>query len=519
LNFTITEMAWMNLPALFHSPHESHETHESSRQTKHSQAYLRAWPLLLIALAVLTGYRAWIIAHYQLPLYLDEAQYWVWSLAPDWGYYSKPPMVAWVIRLFSILGDSELAVRSGSLLLHALTALLLYALGRRMFDTGVAFAAALLFLSLPLVGFNSLFMTTDAPLFFFWAIASYALWRALECNAWRDWLLLGIAGGLGLLSKYSMAVFAPSVALALCLPAFRCHWRNPRLYLAALLALLVFLPNLWWNAQMDFVSFRHTAEISQLDKGLFHPARLAEFIGGQFGCMGPVAFVFLLSALASRAVWRDPRFGFLAALSLPFLAVISLQALLAKANANWAAPVYFTGSLLVAARWMQQDRQRWWQLAILSNLVLLSGFYHYPTLANALGVQLRQNTDPYARLRGWPEIGAALQPILAQHPQARLAVTDRSEFALLAYYAHLRPEQIRIWNPAGERQNHFHLVADMKQDIGANFIFALRESLGDAPARAFDRWTALGTVSAPLYPDVHLTLHVYRADGFKGYAQ
>jgi 4-amino-4-deoxy-L-arabinose transferase-like glycosyltransferase len=139
-------------------------------------------------------------------------------------------------------------------------------------------------------------------------------------------------------SKYSMAIFAPSVALVLCLPAYRRHWRNPRIYLAALLAFLIFLPNLWWNAQMDFVSFRHTAEISQLDRGLFHAARLGEFIGGQFACMGPIAFTFLLIALASPAVWRDPRLGFLAALTLPFLAVISLQALLAKANANWAAP-------------------------------------------------------------------------------------------------------------------------------------------------------------------------------------
>ncbi|RZI40845.1 glycosyltransferase family 39 protein [Herbaspirillum sp. HC18] len=476
---------------------------------------------LLLILAVLTAYRAWVIVHNRLPLFFDEAQYWVWSLTPDWGYYSKPPMVAWVIRLFSLLGDGELEVRFGTLLLHPLTAVLLYLLGKRMFDAMTAMLAAILFITLPLVGFNSLFMTTDAPLFFFWALATFALWRALESNAWSDWILVGIAAGLGLLSKYSMAVFAPSVALVLCLPAFRAQWRNPRLYIAALLALAVFLPNLWWNARMDFVSFRHTAEISQLDRGLFHPARLAEFIGGQFACMGPVGFALLLRALASRSVWRDRRLGFLAAMTLPFLAVISLQALLARANVNWAAPAYFAGTLLATAHSVMPSRKRMalWLGMIILNLVLLSGFYHYRALADAFGVKLTSRTDPYARVLGWPQMGAAVRQVLAENPETRLAVTDRSEFALLDYYVRPHPDRMRIWNPEGARQNHFHLVADIRQDAGASFILVARNPLGDAPAAAFERWSALGTVSVPLYPDFSLTLHLYRGDRFKGYPQ
>ena len=479
----------------------------------------RFWQLLLLVLVALTLYRAWVLVHNALPLFFDEAQYWAWSRTPDWGYYSKPPMVAWLIALTTLASDSELAIRIGTLLLHPLTALLVYATGRRIFGAGVALAAALLFISLPLVGFNSLFMTTDAPLFFFWGLAVFSFWRALEGNAWRHWLLAGVALGMGLLSKYSMLIFVPSAGLALCLPAYRAHWRNPRLYVAGLLALLIFLPNLWWNAQMDFVSFRHTAEISQLERTLFHPARLFEFIGAQFLCMGPVAFALLLAALAAPATWRDRHTGFLAALTLPFLAVIALQALLAKANANWAAPAYFGGALLVAARWSLHTRRRRLLalVAIGLNLLFLSGFYHYRELAAAAAIPLTRSTDPYARLRGWPQIGEAVRRTLAQHPDAQLAVLTRDEFALLSYYARPESARMRIWNPAQSRSNHFHLVADAGKAPGATYLFASRKELDDVPAASFASWRALGQASVPLYPGQALTVYLYLGQHFKGY--
>ena len=53
----------------------------------------------------------------------DEAQYWVWSRTPDFGYFSKPPMIAWVIGLTtSVFGNGEWAVRLGAPLLHLGTA-------------------------------------------------------------------------------------------------------------------------------------------------------------------------------------------------------------------------------------------------------------------------------------------------------------------------------------------------------------------------------------------------------------
>ena len=477
----------------------------------------RRWQLLCLALAILTLYRAAVAS--RLPLYLDEAQYWTWSLHPAWGYYSKPPMVAWLIALSTVASQGELAIRLGTLLLHPLSALLIAATGWRIGGRGTGLLAGLLFASLPLVGFNSLFMTTDAPLVLCWAAAVASLWRALQTNAWRHWLLLGAAAGAGLLSKYSMALLLPSIALVFALPAWRAQWRNPRPWLAALLALLIFLPNLLWNAQADFVSLRHTADISQLDRALFHPARLAEFVGAQFLCMGPLAFAALLAALLSASTWRDPALGFLAAMTLPFLALIGLQALLARANANWAAPAYVGGSLLVAARWRMaaRPRLRLACAAILSNLVFLSVFYHYQELARLAGIELTRRGDPYARLLGWPQAGAAVRQALARHPGALLATVTREEFALLSYYTGVPPDRVRIWNPQQQRSNHYHLVADAARNPGATYLFATRTPLGPATASAFAHWRALGSASVPLYRDEALTLYLYCGRHFQGY--
>jgi hypothetical protein len=84
----------------------------------------------------------------------------------------------------------------------------------------------------------------------------------------------------------------------------------------------------------------------------------------------------------------------------------------------------------------------------------------------------------------------------------------------LSYYVRPHPDNMRIWNPEGRRKNHFHLSADLGQDLGGNFVFATRKPLAGMP---FERWTALGTVSVLLYPNENLTLHLYRGDHFNGY--
>ena len=82
--------------------------------------------LLAIGLAVLL--RLAVLIGGPLEIGPDEAQYWRWSRTLDFGYYSKPPLIAWVIRLSTdACGLSEFCIRLPSPLIHAATAFAVFA--------------------------------------------------------------------------------------------------------------------------------------------------------------------------------------------------------------------------------------------------------------------------------------------------------------------------------------------------------------------------------------------------------
>ncbi|MGB3133280.1 MAG: glycosyltransferase family 39 protein, partial [Candidatus Macondimonas sp.] len=162
---------------------------------------------LLGILVALTALRIALLAASPLDLFVDEAQYWLWSTTPDFGYYSKPPVIAWVIALTTALaGDGEWAVRLASPLLHGGTAGFVFLAGRALYGPRVGVGAALLYASLPAVSFSSFLISTDVPLLLCWSAALYALIQA-EQRGGLWWPALGLALGLGLLSKYAMAFF------------------------------------------------------------------------------------------------------------------------------------------------------------------------------------------------------------------------------------------------------------------------------------------------------------------------
>jgi 4-amino-4-deoxy-L-arabinose transferase-like glycosyltransferase len=183
-----------------------------------------------------------------IPLFYDEAYYFGWAQEPAFGYFSKPPVVAWSIALTTIGSDASWAVRLSSPLFYAIAAIFVWRTSLLWFDAKSAAWAGALFVTLPLVGFNSMFITTDAPLLCFWCAALWALTHALQQDRMLHWLLTGLFAGLGLMSKYSMGILLlGALLLLLWEPGYRYFFRRPGPYLGALLAALLFLPNVLWN--------------------------------------------------------------------------------------------------------------------------------------------------------------------------------------------------------------------------------------------------------------------------------
>jgi len=476
---------------------------------------------LLLVLLGLTAYRAAVLLTLDVGLYGDEAYYFTWSLHPDWGYYSKPPMVAWLIGASTgVFGETPLAVKAPSLLLYPATALVLFAIASRLYGPAAGLAAGAAFATLPGVFLGSMVINTDVPLLLFWALGLWFFLRALETDRPRHWLGVGAALGLGLLSKYTMAAFPVSAGLYLLVtPGPRRLLRRPGPYLAAGVGLTLFLPNLLWNAENGFISFVHTAQISHLDEDLLHPLHLATFLGAQFGVVGPI-FMAVLAALllGGRGAYRRQPARLLLAFALPLLAVISLQAFLADANANWAGPAYLSATVLLAGELLRRQPALL-AAALAANVVLGLGLYHYQPLAHAAGVQqVPEAVDPRARIRGWRALATAVAPLRQRHPEAHLLAEDRFTLAELLFYLRPRPTAFGYWNPDGRIRDHYALTADIRGRRGEDFLLVTakaRTAAGLAPHfRAVRR---MGGVS--IYRGTATTerFHFWLLRGFRGY--
>ena len=168
-------------------------------------------------------------------LFFDEAQYWAWSEQPAFGYFSKPPLVAWLIRAATeACGPGEACVRLPSPFLHTLTALAVFFLGRRLYDARVGALSALAFATLPGVSLSAGLISTDVPLLTCWAIALVGFAALFQTDRLWPALVLGLAFGIGLNAKYAMAWFVMCAAVYLLLtPERRGVLRDYRLVAGA----------------------------------------------------------------------------------------------------------------------------------------------------------------------------------------------------------------------------------------------------------------------------------------------
>ncbi len=458
-----------------------------------------------------------------LPLSGDEAQYWLYGEHLAGGYYSKPPLLPWLMRLATeLLGDAHWAMRLPSVLLHVAVAATLFALARALFDPATGVTAALLYLTLPAVSVSSMLASTDPPMMLGWALASLALVHALRTGALAWWALAGAGLGLGLLGKYTAIAWVAGVAL---LVLFDPHWR-PRvrgrgLVVAAAAALVVLAPNLVWNAANGFPTVTHIGENAGLG-GTPPPlgdrfAELGDFVSSQAGVFGPIPFAVLIWLVVRPATWRDPAMRFVLVLGLPLLAAIAAQALLNHANANWAAPVYLGFSVAVAAWFVATARRRLAGVTVALHLVVMGLVIVAATVHRDEPSTLGAGLDPFRKLRGVDQVAAAVAPVLDAHPDARLVMTDRMLMANVLEATGWPLARAVMWNPDGTIDNHWELVTAFPADGAGRYVVVTRGAPPAALLAAFARTEPLATHPIRTHPDRGFRLHLHLARGFAGY--
>jgi len=481
----------------------------------------RATLLALGLIGVVSLWRFAILAFAAPNLSFDEAQYWAWAQTIQLGYYSKPPMVAWAIAATTALfGEGAGAVKLSSAVAHTGTALLLLLLGRALYGRTVGAWSAVGWIVMPAVSLSALMITTDPFLLFFWAAALLALVEAprlgLAPNRW--WVALGVALGLGLLSKYAMAFFLASLALWMAWDKeARRLARAPGLWLAGGLGLLLYAPNFLWNASNGFVSYAHTKDNANLKGGLFNPDKLAEFLGGQFGVFGPVLMACLIAALwGAFRKSADTRARMLAAFTMPVLAVMTAESFLSRANANWTAPAFVAGTVLATA-WAAERRPVLLKVSLALHLLVMGVLYNHAELRIVLGLPDLAKYDPEKRLKGWEQVGERVSAVLAAHPGARLLADERKVLATLTYYVRPHPFDAVKWNPAGLVRDHFDQTTRLEPGEAVLVYVTEAPDLPGDVAAAFERAELVEAIRLPIHADYVRAVTIWRLTGFKGY--
>ena len=269
---------------------------------------------LLIAVSLL---RIWFST--TLPLTGDEAYHWEWSRNLEGGYYDHPPMTACVIKTTTALlgSTSELGVRFGAIILLAGAAVVLYLLARRMArDSGISFenaeragwTAGLLALVCPLFAGFGVYMSTDPPLIFFCSLSLLCSYLALTKGGWLPWIGVGVAVGLCLLSKFlCLFTFAGLFVFLVLSPQDRKWFLRPQPYVAALIAVAVFSPFLFWNHANEWATFKFNL-VTRQSSNAFAPKHFPEFLISQMAAVSPIVMILGIVALfRAGRLWRSEK--------------------------------------------------------------------------------------------------------------------------------------------------------------------------------------------------------------------
>jgi 4-amino-4-deoxy-L-arabinose transferase-like glycosyltransferase len=420
--------------------------------------------LLAGLLALLLAVRLIALKFNATDLFFDEAQYWNWSQEPAFGYYSKPPLIAWLIGASTaVCGMSEFCIRLPSPLVHTATAAVIYLLGARLYSAQVGFWSALAFATLPGVSFSAGIISTDVPLLFTWALALLGFVALFDTKAWWPVALIALGLGLGLNAKYAMAYFALSVGVyVLVTPEKRAILRDARLWTALALGGAMIAPNLLWNASNKFATFAHTADNAKLGGSLLHPLKALEFLGTQFGVFGPILFGSLI-AILYRAYHQglDARDRMLLCFTLPVIAVVTVLAFLSRAHANWAAVSYVAATVLVIATLVRDASWGWLKASLGVHLALLAVFAL--GTATAGQIKLPANSDPLARTLGWRAVADATRAELAKakaagKPYASVITDERALSAELLYYMRDEVTPLLAWRSTAAPADHYELT-------------------------------------------------------------
>ncbi len=340
---------------------------------------------LVAALLIIGMFVGNSIYNTTVPLFGDEAYYWLWSKHLALSYYDHPPMVAYLIKLTTILGTSVFSVRLMPVICFSVGSVFLYLLAKKLFNERIALLSLIISLALPATQMGYTLATDDAPLIMFWVISLYFGYRAITENKTKLYITTGVFMGLALLSKYT-AIFIPATFFLYLLtkePRKLFTWKP---WLSVIISFTVFSPVIYWNYTHHWISFifqyRHGtgARIGLND--------ILQFLGGIIVLLTPIFFIIYAVSVFKPREWiknRERYFTMISALTV--FIFFFYKGMFKMMEINWYAPAAIGATVYVAwfihSKHMKRTLTTGLLLALLMSLAMkFPLFLHIPPKYN-----------------------------------------------------------------------------------------------------------------------------------------
>ena len=406
-----------------------------SLQSNNNKIDLLNTHLVLIILITITLARIFALTLSPIELSVDEAQYWHWSLTPDFGYFTKPPMIAWVIGLStSLFGNEEWAIRLCSPIFHFFISILLWITSQSIFGLRSGKIAALIWIFTPVAALGSFIISSDTPLLLFWSLALLLIFKLFKNEYFLYAIFAGLALGLAFLSKYAALYF-----LILLIVWWIIYDRGNSLSLKNLFLLVstsfvISSSNLYWNYLNDFVTVSHTVSNADLKNIILNNNNVIEFVSSQLLVFGPIIFLLYLFVVF-ESFFKNKKLSLLASLSFPIIFLITIQSFLKIANANWAVTAYIAGTLILSAFVVINKKKYlrfFFKIGMFLN-VCISLFILSVTITGSFK-PLELKSNPLRKNLGFESHAKKLKEIVISNSISSIVFDNRSDITRFNYY-------------------------------------------------------------------------------------
>ncbi len=406
-----------------------------------------------------------------LPLHFDEAQYWDWSQNLNWGYFSKPPLLAFLIRITTELcGNGESCIRSLSPFLHFLTSLIIfYAVYLLTMNFKKSFLGFFLYLFMPGISFSSFLISTDVPLLFFSSLIALCIIKIFNSQK-RNLLfffLLGLFFALGFLSKYAIFYILLSFVFSMVIDK-KCRYcfLKKKFLFSIVIAIILILPNLIWNYNNEFVTLLHTASNANLANIKINFFQGIIFFLSQSFIFGIVPFFYLSKKTLSFLNLNTIQKVFFITFILPIF-IVFLLAVFSRANANWAVVGYPFACILLPT--LLHNKKKF-----INNLFLFNQISFSTMVVISIFFLPILKLDPFANIKHIKPLSDIIKNEITNRKNLALMTDDREDYAQLLYYLKNIDIKKAKWNGDNKIDDHYELSTDHNDLKGYDILLITR---------------------------------------------